>query len=87
MESSTFGSEFVALRVASELIIYLCYKILMFGIPILCHADVFCDNEVVYNNTAFPESTLKNKHYLIFFHCVRECVASGIMIVHKVHNK
>ena len=44
---STFGSEFVALQVASELILSLRYKLWMFGIPILGHADVFCDNEAV----------------------------------------
>ena len=62
MESSTFDSEFVAIQVASELIIFLRYKLWMFGIPILDHADVFCDNESVNKNTAFSESTLKKKH-------------------------
>ena len=84
VESSTFGSEFVALRIASELIISLRYKLRMFGIPILGSANVFCDNESVYRNASFAESTLKKKHNLICFHQVRECVASGIMVVHKV---
>jgi hypothetical protein len=84
VESSTFGSEFVALRVASELIISLRYKLRMFGIPITGPANVFCDNESVYRNAAFAESTLKKKHNSICFHRVRECVASGVMIVHKV---
>ena len=44
VESSTFGSEFVAKRVAPELIISLRYKLWMFGIPISVHVDVFCDN-------------------------------------------
>ena len=34
VESSTFGSEFVALRVASEIIISLRYKQKMLGIPV-----------------------------------------------------
>ena len=33
----------------------------MFDVPILGHVDVFCDNEAVYKNTAFYESTMKNK--------------------------
>ena len=84
VESSTFGSEFVALRVASELIISLRYKLRMFGIPVDGPANVFCDNESVYKNSSFAESTLKKKHNSICFHRVRECVASGIMVVHKV---
>ena len=84
VESSTFGSEFVALRIASELIVSLRYKLRMFGIPVEGPANVFCDNEAVYKNTAFAESTLKKKHNSICFHRVRECVASGILIVHKV---
>ena len=84
VESSTFGSEFVALRIASELIISLRYKLRMFGIPITGPANVFCDNESVYKNASFAESSLKKKHNSICFHRVRECVASGIMVVHKV---
>ena len=87
VESSTFGSEFVALRVASELIIALRYKLRMFGIPVLGHASVFCDNEAVYNNATFAESCLKKKHNSVCFHRVRECVAAGIMAVHKVDTK
>ena len=87
LESFKVCSEFVALGVASELIISLRYKIGMFGIPILDHADVFCDNEDLHKNTAFAESTLRNKNNSILFHCVRECVDAGIMIFHKVHNK
>ena len=83
-EASTFGAEFVALRVATELIISLRYKLRMFGIEVTGPANVFCDNEAVYKNVAFADSTLKKKHNSICFHRVRECVAAGIMIVHKV---
>ena len=48
VESSTFGSEFVALRIATELITSFRYKSRMFGIPLDGPANVFCDNEVVY---------------------------------------
>ena len=61
-ETSKFGLEFVALRIATELIISLRYKLRMFGIPIMGEANVFCDNEAVYNNSMFAESTLKKKH-------------------------
>ena len=87
VESSTFGSEFVALRIASDLIISLRYKLRMFGIPIDGPTNVFCDNEAVYKNASFAESQLKKKHQSICFHRVRECVASGILIPHKVASE
>jgi hypothetical protein len=41
MESSTFGSEFVALRICVEIIEALRYKLRMFGIPIDGPANTF----------------------------------------------
>ncbi|GFH50714.1 hypothetical protein CTEN210_07190 [Chaetoceros tenuissimus] len=62
VESSTFGSEFVALRVASELIISMRYKLHMMGVPIEGPTHIFCDNEAVYKNSSIAHSTLKKKH-------------------------
>ena len=62
VETSTFGSEFIAMRTAVEHIEALRYKFLMFGIPIEGPTNVFCDNEAVFKNTTIPESTLKKKH-------------------------
>ena len=59
----------------------------MFGIPILGQEKLFWDSEAVYNNTAFSNSTLKNKHNLICFHHVIEFFADVIIIFHKLHNK
>ena len=86
VESSTYGSEFVALRIASEQIISLRYKLRMFGVPIDGYANVFCDNESVFKNASFAESRLKKKHNSICFHRVRECVASMILMPFKVNT-
>ncbi|KAI2506381.1 Reverse transcriptase (RNA-dependent DNA polymerase) [Fragilaria crotonensis] len=59
VETSTFGSEFVAMRIAVDLIEGLRYKLRMFGIPIDSPTNVFCDNEAVTKNVTLPESTLK----------------------------
>jgi len=61
VESSTFGSEFVALRQARDMIVALRYKLRMFGVPILGPADVYCDNQGVVKNASIPESTLSKK--------------------------
>ena len=70
MESSTFGSEFVAMRIAKDLTIALRYKLRMLGIPIDGPADVFCDNQGVAKNTSLPKSMLAKKHNAINYHAV-----------------
>jgi hypothetical protein len=44
VKMSTFGSEFVALWAACDMIVALRYKLQMFGIPLDGAACVFCDN-------------------------------------------
>lgn len=83
VETSTFGSELVAMRIAKELIVALKYKLRMFGVPIDGPANVYCDNQGVVKNTSLPESTLSKKHNAINYHTVREAVAAGIMRVAK----
>ena len=82
IELSTFGAKFVALRIASEMIISLRYKLRMFGIPIDGPCNIFCDNEAVYKNVANPESTLKKKHLSICYHKVQETIASGCLYIY-----
>ena len=59
----------------------------MFRIQVNEPANVFCDNEAVYKNFAFAESQLKKKYQSICYHLVREAVAAGKIIVHKVDGK
>ena len=65
VESSSFGSEFIALRIATEMIEGLRYKLRIFGVPINGPADVFCDNQSVVNNVSIPSSVLNKKHNFI----------------------
>ena len=44
VESASFGSEFVALRICKDQIVALRYKLMMFGVPIDGPANVFSDN-------------------------------------------
>jgi Reverse transcriptase (RNA-dependent DNA polymerase) len=83
VESSSFGSEFVALRVAKEMIVALRYKLRMFGVPISGATNVFCDNNGVVKNASIPHSMLQKKHNAINYHAIREAVAAGILRVGK----
>ena len=87
VETSSFGSEFVAARIAVELIEGLRYKLQMFGIPIEGPTNVFCDNQSVVTNATKPESTLKRKHNSIAYHRVREAAAANtIRIAKEAHE-
>jgi len=79
VESSSFGSEFVAARIARDLIVSLRIKLRMFGCPIDGPANVFCDNQGVVKNASLLESTLSKKHNAINYHVVREAAAAGIL--------
>jgi hypothetical protein len=72
IESSTFGSEFVALKTAMEAIRGLRYKLRMMGVPIAGSSYVFCDNRSMIENSSRPESLLKKKSNAIAYYAVRE---------------
>ena len=63
---STVGAEFCAMKTAIEMIESLQYKLQMFGVPLDGPANIFCNNEAVYQNCVVPESTLRKKHHSIF---------------------
>jgi hypothetical protein len=50
IETSTFGSEFVALKIATEMVEGLRYRLRMMGIPINGPVNTFCDNDSVVKN-------------------------------------
>jgi hypothetical protein len=78
VESSSFGSELVAGRMAVDMIESLRYKLRMFGVPLPGPTTVFGDNESVMNNARVPSQKLNKKHNSIAFHRVRETVAQGM---------
>ena len=79
VETSTFGSEFVAMKTAIEMIEAFRYKLRMMGIPLDGETNVFCDNESVFKNSTQPESVLKKKHNAIAYHRTREAQAAGLV--------
>jgi len=75
VESSTFGSEFIAMKHCCEYIRGLRYKLRMMGIPCEDPAFIQGDNQSVLANTSIPDSTLKKKSQSIAYHLVREGAA------------
>ena len=79
VETSTYGSELVAARIATELIMEMRYKLRMLGVPIMGSAVLYGDNQGVVLNTTVPSSTLKKKHNAIAYNRVREAIAAGVL--------
>ena len=76
IETSTFGSEFMAMKQATGYLRGLMYKLMMFGIPVDEPTCVYGDNQSVLVNLSIPASTLKKNSQSIAFHFVREgCTA------------
>lgn len=78
IETSTFGSEFIALKTAIEIVKGMRYKLRMMGVALDGHAHMRVDNMSVVRNTSTPESMLKKKSNAIAYHFVRDAVAADI---------
>ena len=68
VESASYGSKLVVMRIARDLVVALRIKLKSFGVPLDGPTDTFTDNEAVYKNVTFPESALTKKHNSINYH-------------------
>ena len=75
VETSTYGSELVAARLAIDLIIEMRYKLRMLGVQLEEQTMMLGDNMSVVLNTTIPSSSLKKKHLACAYHRVREAIA------------
>jgi hypothetical protein len=75
VETSSFGSEFVAMKQLCEYLCGLRYKLRMMGIP--CEGPVYIQggNQWVLANMTRPNSMLKKKNQNIAYHYICEGVA------------
>ena len=79
VESSTYGSELVAARIAVEMILEMRYVLRTLGVNLEKTSHMFGDNMSVLLNTTVPSSMLKKKHLGCSYHRVREAIAAQIM--------
>ncbi len=83
VESATYGSEFMAARIAIEQIIEMRYTLRMMGVPLDGPSWLFRDNESVIVSSTVPTSTLKKRHNSISYHLCQEAIA--LSIVNFIH--
>ena len=72
VETSSFGSEFMAMKEGGEYIRGLWYKLRMMGISVDEPNYIYADHKSVLVNSRNPESCLKKKSNNIAYHFVRE---------------
>ena len=77
VETSTFGSELVAMRTAMEAVKTLRIKLVHFGIPLDEPTYMLGDNESVVKSTSRVEAQLGKKHQSICWHAIREAASQG----------
>ena len=75
VETSTYGSDLVAARIATDLLIEWRYKLRMLGVQLESSSWMIGDNMSVVVNTTIPSSNLKKKHQACNYHRVREAIA------------
>jgi hypothetical protein len=79
VDTSTYGSELVASRIATELIIEIRYKIRSLKVALDGQELMLGDNISVVLNTTVPLSVLNKKNDEIAFHRISEATAARIM--------
>ena len=79
VETSTCGSELVAGKVATELVMEHRTALRMMGAKLDGPALMLGDNNSVVLSCTMPNSVLKKKHNAVSWHSVREAIAGGMM--------
>jgi hypothetical protein len=87
VQTSTYGAEFCAMRLATEEAINIRYMLRSLGIRVTQPTKLFGDNLGVIQNASVPDATLKKKHVALSYHCVREAIAAKITAPYKLDSK
>ena len=87
VETSTYGSEFVAAKTATEQIMDLSYTLRYLGVPIKSKSYMFGDNRSVVTSATLPHSTLSKRHDILAFHRVREAIGAKIIDFHWIQSE
>ena len=86
VETSAFGSEFMAMNQEIDYLFGLRYKLRMFGILVDKPAFIYGDNQSVLINLSAPESTPKKKSQSVDYHFFREGCAADEWLTTYLHK-
>ena len=68
VETATYGSEFMVMRIGTEQIMELQYMLCMLGVPVEGPSWIFGDNKSVVTSSTIPSSTLKKRWNALSYH-------------------
>ena len=95
VETATYGSKFVAAKIATEQIIDLRITLRYLGVPIgnsnnpndPSPSYLFGDNRSVITSATIPQSALNKRHIALSYHRVRESIAARILYFIHIDGK
>ena len=79
VETATLGSEFVAARITTDLIIDLRYTLMYLGVAIRAKSYMFGENKSVVDSVSMPSSTLSKKSILASYRRVKDAIDAGYL--------
>jgi hypothetical protein len=82
VETTTYGSEFVAARIRVEQIIDVRNTLRYLGVPIRDKSFMFGDNKSVGDSSIQLNAKLHKIHTMLSFHHVWEAIVAGILAFH-----
>ena len=85
METTTYGSEFVAAKTATEQVMDLRDMLRYLRFPIMTKACMFGDNKSVVTSSTIPQSIINKIHNMLSYHRVMEAIAAKILEFPGVH--
>ena len=86
-ETSSFGSEFIAMKQCCKYLKSLRLKLRMMGIPVINPCFFYGDNQSVLWNTSVPDSVLRNKTSSVAYNYVREGVSMDFGAQHILRHQ
>jgi len=87
VETATYGSEFVAARIATNQIIDLRMTLRYLGVPVVEKSYLYGDNQSVVTSSTIPHSSLNKRHNALLYHRVWEAIASKILAFFHIDGK
>ena len=86
VQTATYGSEFVAARIASEQVMDIRLTLRYLGVPIKGPTYMFGDNRTVVNSSTIPNAKLHKRHIMLSYHRVREAIAAGMIAFYFIEG-
>jgi len=76
VETATYGSEFIAAKLAVEQIMAMRLTLRYLGVEIKGSTKLFGDNGSVVTSASVPDSPLRKRHQALAYHYTREAIAA-----------